>query len=140
MRPKDRDESRAIGGFTPEGGCRMSLNASTEAWAAYVGDDLLCVFGTGPMHGAPEITVAWMMSSVHVDKHPLTFWRCSKVVVSYLRDKHVLMVNMVHGKYTEAHRWLSRLGFQIGEPEPFGTRGDLFCRALMLTQKVVLDV
>lgn len=139
MRSKDRDEAAACG-FVPESACRMSLNNSLEAWAVYVEDELLCVFGVGPMNSAPGITVAWLMTSVHVDKYPLTFWRCSKVVINYLRDKHVLMVNMVHGKYIEAIRWLERLGFKIGEPQQFGSRGDLFCPATLLTQKVVLDV
>ena len=90
------------------------------------------------MNGVPEITVVWAMTSVHVNKHPLTFYRCSKVVVSYLRDRYPLMLNMVHGQYTEALRWLERLGFELGPPERYGERGDLFCRAMLVTQKVVL--
>lgn len=135
MRAKDRDEC-AAGGLLPEPAVRMSINNSSEAYAAYAGDDLLAVFGVGPMHSAPQITVVWAMTSVHVSKHPLTFWRCSKVAINYLRNKHQLLVNMVHGKYTEAFNWLKRLGFQISSPEPFGKRGDLFCKAILLTQKI----
>lgn len=135
MRKKDREECRATG-LGPEAGVRMSINNSVECYAAYVGDDLLCVFGVGPMHGAPQITVAWAMTSVYVTKYPLTFYRCSKVVVEYLRGRYPIMVNMIHGQYTEALRWLPRLGFQIGPPEQFGMRGDLFCRALLVTNRI----
>jgi len=136
MRAKDREEGRAAGNFTPEASVRMSINNSCEAYAAYVGDYLLCVFGVGPMHGTPEITVAWIMTSVHVDRYPLTFYRCSKIVIEYLRGKYPIMVNMIHGQYTEALRWLERLGFKLGPPEPFGVRGDLHCRAMLVTNRI----
>lgn len=135
MRAKDRDECSA-GGLLPEAAIRMSINNSKESYAAYARGHLLAVFGVGPLHAAPEITVVWAMTSINVDSHPLTFWRCSKVVVSYFRDRYPLMVNMVHGQYSEAFNWLGRLGFQISPPERFGARGDLFCKAILHTPRI----
>lgn len=138
MRAKDMDEIRATGGFVPEPAVRVSINRSVEAYAAYVGDDLVCVFGVNILNEMAQ--APWMLSSVHVEKHAMTFWRCSKIVVSYFREKYPLMMNMIHGNYTEALRWVERLGFTLSPPEEFGVRGDLFCRATMATQKVVLHV
>lgn len=135
MRPKDRDEC-AAGGILPEAAIRMSINNSRESYAAYARGKLLAVFGVGPMTVAPEITVVWAMTSTHVDTHPLTFWRSSKVAVSYFRDRYSLMVNMVHGKYGKAFNWLNRLGFQLSPPERFGARGDLFCKAILHTPRI----
>lgn len=137
MRRKDVDESRATGNFTPEGGVRMSLNNSTEAYAVYAGDDLLAVFGVGPMHNAPGVHVVWAMTSVHVERHALTFWRCSKAAVEYLRDRYEVMLNMIHSKYPEAMTWAQRLGFKVSaDLEKFGLRGDLFARAVCYTPKI----
>lgn len=134
LRVKDLDEIKATGG-RPEAGIRRSLNLSSEAYAVYKNKDLLCVFGVAEL---PQVQVMWMQSSVYVDKYQMTFWRCSKKVVTYLRGKYPLMMNMIHGKYTEAMRWAERLGFTISPPEKFGVRGDLFCRATMVTQPVSL--
>lgn len=140
MRKKDADESRATGNFASEAAVRMSINNSTEAYAVYVpGPRLLAVFGVGPMHNAPNVHVAWAMTSVHVDKYPLTFWRCSKVATTYLRNRYEVMVNMIHSKYPEAMAWVERLGFKVSKDlERFGTRGDLFARAICHSPKVIL--
>jgi hypothetical protein len=136
VRAKDLDEMRATGGRDPEAVVRASINRSLESYAVYAGGDLLCVFGVRALdfstHGV------WVLTTIHVDRHSLTFWKCSKAVVSYLRDRYPLMWNMIHGKYSEALRWARRLGFVLGAPEPFGPRGDLFCPAALETRRVEL--
>lgn len=138
MRAKDAEESLATGNFMPEAGVRMSINNSTEAYALYAGDKLLAVFGVGPMHTVPDVHVVWAMTSVHVDHNPLTFWRCSKAVVDYLRSKYVVLLNVIHSKYPEAMAWAARLGFTVSRDlERFGVRGDLFARAVCHTPKLI---
>jgi len=133
MRPKDADEIRATGGVLLESIIRASINRSLESWAAYVGEDLLCVFGIRVVKGSWAM---WVLTSVYVNKHPLTFWRASKSAVAQLREHYPLMWNMVHGKYTEALRWLEHLGFRLSPPEKFGPRGDLFCCAVLETRRI----
>lgn len=135
MRAKDRDETMASSGLYPEQSVRLSVNSSVEAWAVSKDGVVLCVFG---VRVAERMCIPWAMTSVHVEKHPKTFWRCSKIVVDYLRGKYPAMLNMVHGKYPEALRWLQRLGFTIAPPEVFGKRGDLFCQVTLITKKVEL--
>lgn len=135
MRAKDRVEIKSSGNFAPEPCARMAINCSIESYAAYVGDELLGVFGVQPHK---EIQVVWFMSGEAVDKYPMTFYRASKLVVRYLRGRYPLMMNMIHCAYPEAVRWVERLGFTISPPEPFGARKDLFVRATMSTQPLVL--
>lgn len=135
MRAKDRDETMAASGLHPEQSARLCINSSIESWAVCKNGDLLCVFG---VRLSGRMCIPWAMTSIHVEKYPKTFWRCSKIVVSYLRDKYPAMLNMVHGKYPEALRWLHRLGFTIAPPEVFGKRGDLFCQVTLITKKVEL--
>lgn len=124
------------GNFAPEAAIRMSLNNSIEAYAAYVKDDLLAIFGVGPLNGLPEVKVVWALTSVHVDKHALTFGLGSKTVLNYLRGKYPLMVNMIYSKSTQTIGWLQRLGFTVTPPEHFGPHGALFCKAIMHTPKI----
>ena len=135
MREKDKIEIRASGGFIPEPAVRASINRSEEAYAAYVGDDLIAVFGV-VRHAKQGVSIPWAMTSEHLPQHALTFWRASKLTVNYLRDRHPCMMNMIHARYTEALNWLARLGFKICQPETYGRSGDLFCRAELYTDKL----
>lgn len=138
VRPQDMEEIHESGGYvTAEPAVRMSINRAEESYAAYRGSDLLCVFGVG-VHD--QVQVMWLIGSTHIDKCPLTFWRCSKLVIAYLREKYPLMMNMVYGKNVQTISWLRRLGFTISPPEKWGTKGALFCRATLVTQKIDLSV
>lgn len=135
IRKKDLEEIKSTGNFvTAEPAVRVSINRAKEAWAAYHGDKLLAVFGVAAY---PQMQVPWMLTSVHVDGVPLTFWKCSKRGVSYLRDKYPLLTNMVHCAYPQAIRWLEKLGFTISPPEKWGAKQDLFCRATLVTQRLI---
>lgn len=137
MREADRKEVKASGGWAAsEAVVRSSMNRSKECYAAFVGDDLLCVFGVTVYS---QFQAVWMLTSKHVERHPKVFWRSSKIVIEYLRRKYPLMMNMIHGQYTSALRWAERLGFTLSPPEKFGVSGDLFCRATMVTQRVILS-
>lgn len=118
MRPADAAEVLASGGYLPEAAARRSLNLSHAAWAAYLGDELLAVFGVIPTEGGGGI--GWLLSTTAVDRHPLTFWRESKKVLAVLRDHYPFLKNMVDARYTQAVSWLRRLGFDVGQAVPFG--------------------
>lgn len=135
MRAKDKAEIKSSGNFAPEPCVRMAVNKSVESYAAYVDDELLGVFGVQLQR---EVQIIWFMSGEAVAKYPMTFYRASKLVVSYLRGRYPLMMNMIHCAYPEAVRWVERLGFTLSPPEPFGARKDLFVRATMSTQPLVL--
>lgn len=136
MRAKDKAEIKSSGNFPPEPCVRMAINHSVESYAAYVGNDLLGVFGVQTYR---EFQAIWFMSGEAVDKYPMTFYRASKLVVSYLRGRYPLMMNMIHCAYPEAARWVERLGFTLSPPEPYGARKELFVRATMSTQPVLLS-
>lgn len=135
MRAEDRAEVLASGGFTiPEKVVRASINASPEAWAAYFDGRLLAVFGVRP---TPTCAIPWALTSVHVARYPFTFWKTSKMVVARWRDDYPLLANKVHASYGAALRWVKKLGFSVGVPEPFGVNGDLFCHVQLETRSIV---
>jgi hypothetical protein len=140
MGQKGREEIKASGGFVnPEPAVRMSINHSEESWAAFTDtNSLLAIFGVQLLGPRGELQVPWALTTVNVEKHAMTCWRASKIIVSYLRGKYPYMTNMVHGQYREALSWVKHLGFEIGPLEPYGPAGAGFCRATLVTQKVVL--
>lgn len=137
-RPEDAAEMWASGKLLPEQGVRASINRATEAWAGYVGDDLLAVFGVTDYQNG--WAAPWAISSVHVNRHALTYYRASKVVIEHYRSQYPQMVQMISAEYHGALRWVERLGFKLRGPEPFGWQGALFCRVEMLTPKLIQEV
>lgn len=141
MRREDREEVNASGGFVePEKAVRASIQHqyAAESWAAYASDDLLSVFGVVDFPTGWQ--APWAMSSIHVEKYSLTFWRASKVIIADLRERYPKMVQMVHARYLPAIRWAERLGFQVEPPTRFGKADTLFCRISMETPKLILGV
>ena len=141
MRDKDRAEIMASGNWTvPEKCVRANMNRSIDCYAAYAGKDLLAVFGVIPFD-SKGYRCPWALTTVHVERHPFAYWKASKLIVAFLRSQHEVMLQMIHGQYTQALRWVERLGFKLHPPEKFGPYGDLFCPALLITRQVeVTDV
>jgi len=134
LRPEDRQEIWESGRFLPEQAARASINRCEEAWALYVGNDLLAVFGVSTYDtgwAAP-----WAFSTVHVAKYPLTFWRVSKIVLAHWRDRYPKMVQMIYARYPQALAWVKRLGFKVEEPVPWGWNKSFFCRVSLETAHV----
>jgi len=140
MRAADRTEILASGGMEPHKAVRASINHQygAEAWAGYVGGDLLAVFGV--VDFPTGWAAPWLMSSIYVDRYPLTFWRASRVIVADIRERYPKMVQMVYAGYGNALRWAGRLGFKVEEPVRFGKENTLFCRISMETPKLILEV
>lgn len=134
MRSADRLEIRASGNFDPEKGVRASINRACEAYALYVGDDLLAVFGvTDTKNGW---FVPWALTSTHVDRYPKAFFAVSRRAVACFQVRYTSMVQMVHARYSQSIGWLENLGFQIEAPVKFGVSNELFCRVSMHTPKL----
>ena len=135
MRRKDREEILASGNLEPEKGLRASINASLEAYAVYIDGDLCAVYGISKLPGGWFIP--WALTSEHVFKHPMAFYRESKRIVAELREKYRYMIQMVHWKYLESLSWLTRLGFTVEPPVKWGARDELFCRVTLTTPHLI---
>ena len=137
MRPADRQEVLASAGFTPEQALRESMAVSVFARVLVLGGEVAGMFGVaadvvqapgglvrvrdGPNGIGPA--VPWAMTTVVVDRHPIEFWLASKRILAALRGPFPVLVQRVDARYGAALRWLARLGFTIGPPEPWGRYG-----------------
>lgn len=137
MREEDKLEVRVSGGFLPEQALRGSINRSSEAWALYVDDDLLMVFGVAQF--SVGWSSPWALCSVHVAKHQTAFWRASKLLIAEIRERYPHLMQMVYARSSSSLRWVERLGFKVGQPERWGRDDTLFCKITMDTPKLIYE-
>lgn len=130
MRRADREEVRASGGYTPEEALRASLEASEFARTAFVDGEPLAMFG---VVAKEAMAFPWLLTTDAVCRYPLIFWHASKVIVREIREAYPMLVQAIHKDHRAALSWIRRLGFTVGEPEPFGRRGELFCPVVLRT-------
>jgi hypothetical protein len=123
MRTEDKAEILASGGYQPEQALRESLAASEFARTAFVDGEPLAMFGVA-MSG--DVAIPWLLTTDAVCRHPFLFWKASKVVLRELREAYPTMVQFIDARYASAMTWARRLGFAVGEPQPFGVEGRMF--------------
>lgn len=75
----------------------------------------------------------WLLTTDAVCRHPMLFYRASKVIVREIREAYPMLVQAIHKDHLSALSWIRRLGFTVGEPVPFGQRGELFCPVVLRT-------
>ena len=127
------EEVRASGGYTAKGACEAALRNSTYSWAGYLHGELAVLYGimeaTSPSFG--NFAVPWALTGNVVAKYPFAYWKASVEVVVDLRKRFPYMINMVDARREYALNWLKRLGFKIGDPEPWGKFQLPFCKIEM---------
>lgn len=90
---------------------------------------VLAVFGDAPH--SEGVGVPWLISTVHVTRHPKAFLQVCKPEIEEMLTRSELLINFVDVRNTTAIRWLTWLGFEFGEPEPYGPLDVLFKRFWM---------
>jgi hypothetical protein len=126
MHQGDRDSTQAIFGTSIEEAMDKTLARAAESYAAYCGDDLLCIFGVTKNSLLCEWVCFWMVGTDNINKHPVAFARCSREVTARVIDKYKWTKNYVDARNTTSIRWLKWLGFTIHPAVPFGYEGRLF--------------
>lgn len=127
LRPADRAEvAAALGGdHDLLAGIRACILASSLCWSAVSsGDHLIAVFGVAPLGdlaGSP-----WLLGTERLDHHAKSLMRLSPPCIVQMLQAFPHLVNFVHAENRKSIRWLSRLGFTLSPPQPYGVRGELF--------------
>lgn len=124
MRPEDRAEIAASGGYRPEEALRDSLAGSEFARTAFVDGEPLAMFG---VWAKGEMAIPWLLTTDAVCRYPLSFWKASKAIVRELREAYPVLAQFIDVRHVSALSWARRLGFTVGEPRPFGVEGRRFC-------------
>jgi len=115
LRAEDAREVMRLG-CGPASGCiRRAIAGSRMAGVFYRDEAPLCVFGVADA----------------LSRSPRPFLRETRRWVSAWMEHYSALTNYVDADYEKAIRWLRWLGFTIGDPEPYGAPGAMFCRIEM---------
>lgn len=126
IRREDLEELRASCGLDPLDALLMSYTLSTEVFAWMHGDRVAAVFGVAPDSDHPGVGCPWMIGSDLVKRERGFFLRNSRECINRFNRQYPLLENFVHPHNHLSVRWLEWCGFQFGEPEPYGAKGELF--------------
>jgi hypothetical protein len=102
----------------------LSINASTEAFTGFSGDDIVGIWGYTV--GEREVT-PWLMCSDLINKHGRVFLRESRLAIQALAQLHPdkLLCNYVFKENLQAKRLLVFLGF-VWVHSPGDSKFDFF--------------
>lgn len=97
-----------------------SIDISEYTGCIVIDEEPACIYGVS---NRGDFGVPWSMSTYVVDHHPKEFYEASKAGIDLIKRRYDVLFNYVDATYVRAIRWIKRLGFSVGEPEPFGALG-----------------
>lgn len=131
VRQADRDEITEALGIPMLEALAQAQAGSMKASKIVVDGDVVAVFGDAVHSVLGRIGVPWLISTVHVERHPKAFLQVCKPEVAEMLTRHAELLNYVDVRNTVAIRWLQWLGFQFDDPAPYGGKGFMFQRFSM---------
>lgn len=126
IRQADRDEITEALGIPMLEALRQCATGCCKASKIVAEGEVVAVFGDAVHSVLGQIGVPWLISTVHVERHPKAFLQVCKPEVAEMLTRHRELVNFVDVRNTTAIRWLKWLGFEFSEPVPYGRHGFLF--------------
>ncbi|API59639.1 hypothetical protein BSL82_10175 [Tardibacter chloracetimidivorans] len=123
LRPSDEAEIVAAAGAAPVITIARSLALSTYATAVDRDGELMALYGVAPLSLLGDVGTPWLLATPQLARHARPLTRTARqYVVDALRFYPVLQ-NYVDVRNTASIRFLSRLGFTLFDPEPYGAAG-----------------
>lgn len=133
-RQSDIDEIESGLGIRIEQALIDGIRYSRKVQKIVVDDKVLAVVGDSCYSVLGSIGVPWMITTIHTDSHKRAFLEVCPGLVDDMLTRHSHLLNYVDDENQAAVRWLKWLGFEMGEPEPYGGHGHLF-RKFTLSRK-----
>lgn len=128
MRAADRKECELATGMDAMGAVQISIGFSDRVAAVRVDGKLACIYGVCPSVLDNRIGIPWMLGTPEMDRWPTVILKVSRACVEDMLKTYHEILNWVHADNTRSIAWLKRLGFEVGEPAPYGPRGAQFCQ------------
>jgi|SRR5579859_6373239 len=123
MRAADAAEVWASAHMDPLDGLRHSIAASTVAYTWIIEGVPGCVYGVSSYWSVGGSGNPWLLTSDLVDRHRMTFLRHYRAYLVEIQAVWPVLETWVDARHQVCLRWLAWLGFEIGEPVPFGMDG-----------------
>lgn len=132
MCAEDVAEVLAGGQPTPLASLLFSLSVSELAVAMMINSKVAAIFGVQPLPpeggeaaylGPLRRGIGWVLTSNVSRRHPRAYMHHSRVVVKALLDYCPDLTNLMDARHKPALRWAKWMGFEMGEPMPYGPAG-----------------
>lgn len=120
MLPEDIHEVHSSSGRTPSEALERAVSLSSRAFTVLVNETVCMIFGVGHFEESKRGTV-WLLRSIHHKKLSVRDHKMlSEVCWSWLSEGYETLENMVPESNQKTLRWLSKLGFTIGDTITLG--------------------
>ena len=120
VREADQQEVWAASHQTPLEALIMGLQQPGETWAGLADGRAFCMFGCGQWSVLSLMGIPWLLTTEELPKHAKVFLRTSHTYFEDLRSRYMLLQNYVDARHEMSIRWLTRFGFILDDPLPFG--------------------
>lgn len=129
MRPEELAELEAAG-LEPLEAVEMSMRKSDASFAVLVDGQVGAMFGVGPLAGVSErVGQVWFLTGTDFPKHRRAYVRVARSAIAAMLELYPVLFNIIDARYAAAVRWAKWLGFDVGEPQPYGPAGVPFVPA-----------
>lgn len=133
LRADDRAELVAASGPDVLGQLREAVELSRGrlghmAFVAEHDGEIVALFGFVPVSALSGTAHPWMVGTAGLARVPGMLNKLSRAYCSAVLAEYPLLVNYVDARNRTSIAWLKRLGFEIGDPTPFGVEGLPFHR------------
>lgn len=122
LRPADLAEVQATC-VSVVGGMQASIEASAICVVAEREGQPVILLGCVEDAGRG---VPWLLATTEVARYPGALTKIGRHYVGIFKARWPVLINAVDARNSASIRWLERLGFKIGAPQPFGLNGELF--------------
>lgn len=85
------------------------------------------IIGLGGFMETEYGCVVWMMATKYIYDHAKAFFLTLMRKFKELQEKHEYIFSYVYSKNTITQDWLTKMGFAVHDPEPYGINGEEFC-------------
>jgi hypothetical protein len=120
VRAADRAELWATCCLDPYQALVRSWAISDHSWTALFDEEPACMFGVTQASLLTDSGRPWMISTDLVDRYPMSFLKEQKPFMVHIWRRYAQLENYVDARNTRSIRWLKWLGFEMGQPEPYG--------------------
>lgn len=123
LREEDAAEMMASHGLQPLEGLQLALHLSIVSKVILDGKRVVALLGVAPVASPEGAGSIWLLGGKLVKRLPVAFTRTCAEVLRQLVESFDVLLNMVWTQNKQALRWVKALGFEVGEPVPFGVAG-----------------
>lgn len=125
LREEDKLEVTSLG-YTPWEAVVLSSRGSDVSYTALLDDTPIMVFGVN-LPTAGDVGEIWALGTPLCRKVAMSMIHRTKEILKVFLDICPAMENWCDARYSASLRWLRLIGFEVGEPEPYGINGEEFC-------------